>query len=104
MATEAQIAQLREMIAELEDVDPYSDETLGAQIDAATSMEALASSLWQAKAAQYAGLVNVSESGSSRALSDLHKNALAMARSYRDVDPAGATSQQGTRISKLRRS
>jgi hypothetical protein len=37
---------------------------------------------WRAKAAEYANLVDVSEGNSARAMSDLHKNALAMVEQY----------------------
>lgn len=37
---------------------------------------------WQIKAADYANLVDVAEGNSSRAMSDLHKNALAMVKYY----------------------
>lgn len=46
------------------------------------NLDRAAASIWRGKAAQYAELVNVSESGSSRSLGDLHKNALAMANMY----------------------
>ncbi len=39
---------------------------------------------WQVKAAEYANLVDVAEGNSSRAMSDLHKNALAMVKYYSD--------------------
>lgn len=38
--------------------------------------------IWREKAASYAELVDVSESGSSRKMSDLHKNAIEMAKQY----------------------
>ena len=41
--------------------------------------------LWTRYASSLTGLVDVSESGSSRKLSDLHKNALAMAKTYGDL-------------------
>lgn len=37
---------------------------------------------WRIKAANYANLVNVTEGNSMRAMSDLHKNALAMVNYY----------------------
>lgn len=42
----------------------------------------LVASIWRVKAARYAELVDVSEAGSSRKFSDLHKNALTMAAKY----------------------
>lgn len=51
---------------------------------------------WQIKAANYADLVDVAEGNSSRKMSDLHKNALAMVKYYRGDDTAsgvGTTSR-----------
>lgn len=45
---------------------------------------------WQIKAAHYADLVDVTEGNSSRAMSDLHKNALAMVKYYTGDDPTPA--------------
>lgn len=47
---------------------------------------------WRLKAAHFANLVNVTEGNSSRAMSDLHTNALAMAAHYQkasDGTPEG---------------
>jgi len=79
MATDADIAQLRSMIAEPINEEPYTDETLKQQIDGADSLPALAAQVWRSKAASLAHLVNISEGGSSRSMGDLYKNAIAMA-------------------------
>lgn len=42
-----------------------------------------AAQVWEIRAGKYHGLVDITESGSSRKMSDLHKNALAMAANYR---------------------
>lgn len=42
-----------------------------------------AAQVWEIRAAKYHGLVNMSESGSSRSLGDMHKNALGMAGYFR---------------------
>lgn len=104
MATADEIAAFRLLIDEQTDKLPYSDAVLGVRLDAAASPESLAAQIWREKAAGYAALVNVSESGSSRNLSDLHKNALAMAAELTKVDPAAtATTTRGTRMSRLTR-
>lgn len=54
--------------------------------DGSLNFNATAANIWNQKAAAYAGLVDVSESGSSRKFSDLYKNALAMAKKYEDED------------------
>jgi hypothetical protein len=56
--------------------------------DGSVNFNKSAASVWGSKAAEYAGLVNVSESGSSRSLGDLHKNALAMQKSFESKDAA----------------
>lgn len=44
--------------------------------------------VWEIKAGRYAELVDVTEAGSSRKLSDLSKNALAMSTKYRKISEA----------------
>lgn len=103
MATIAEIAQLRPLIND-PDAVAYSDEELSAAIDAAGGVDGAAADIWTQKAAAAATLVNVSESGSSRSLGDLQKNALAMAKQFRDkadeVTPGGAGSIRIRRISR----
>lgn len=81
------------------------DDMLGEIIDASTSTDPrvwIAES-WDAVAARYHALVNISESGSSRSMGDMHKNALSMAAAYRkqvadDVTVVVATGgRSGTR-------
>lgn len=105
MATSEAIAALRLLIAEPTD-EMYEDEMLGAALDLlGGSQEMAAASIWTQKAASYATLVDVSESGSSRKLSDLHKNALAMAGQFGSAAEAVANPVQvGTRVRRLTRS
>lgn len=83
MATSDEVLRLRRISAYTA-VDPYDDTQLSALIDA-SSIFRVAERLWNEKAASYASLVNVSESGSSRNLGDAHKNALAMAKYYKGL-------------------
>lgn len=103
MATADQIAAFRLLINTPLSEDPYTDEQLSARIDNAESVEALAAIVWREKAAAYSTMVNVSESGSSRSLSDLYKNALAMSKSFQDAQPGDSTSQVGVRMRRLTR-
>lgn len=106
MATAEEVAAFRLMIDEADDVMPYTDAILGERLDVALSSEALAAGIWREKAATYAGLVSVAESGSSRNLSDLHKNALQMAQHFAQVDPAApgtGAAVRGVRMSRLTR-
>lgn len=102
MATTAEIAALRALINEPTD-ENYTDEQLGAVIDSAGSVKAAGSEVWLAKAAKYSTLVNVSESGSSRALGDLHKNALAMAKQLGAEAEEDTVEATGIRIRRITR-
>lgn len=81
MADAADIARLRLMLGP----NVLDDTTLGEVIDVTASTDPLewAATAWEAVAGRYHSLVNISESGSSRQMGDMHKNALAMAASYR---------------------
>ena len=85
---EAIVANLRKKVAE-PTTDTYTDEQVLAAYTTAGSVAGAAAAIWQEKAAALAELVNTSESGSSRNLGDLYKNALAFAKFYKDqVDDA----------------
>ena len=85
MATLEEITELRRMIGEpLSDV-PWDDAAVSALIDASSSMNVAAMKAWEQKAAAYASLVDISESGSSRRLSQLQEQALRMVAYYRAI-------------------
>jgi hypothetical protein len=99
MATQDQIEALKLLLGGGGDIN---DEQLAYIIDYnLEDMDASAAYAWEIRAAKYHGLVNVSESGSSRSLGDMYKNAIAMAMFYRgkktdgvvdpDDPPAGRT-------------
>lgn len=81
MASDEMVQQLKMLLGGGSDI---SDTELGNIIDYnSEDLDASASYAWEQRAAKYHGLVNVSESGSSRSLGDLYKNAIAMAAYYR---------------------
>ena len=85
MATDAQIAALRLMVGEPDDVEPWTDAALSAIIDAAASMEAAALTVWEGKAANASSFVDITESGSSRRMSQIFDQATKMAAYYRGL-------------------
>jgi hypothetical protein len=91
MATIDEISALRRAIAEPTNAEPYTDAYLSALIDVEGSTDKAAASVWTAKAASAASLVDMSESGSSRRLSQLQSNYLAMAARFREGDTEPAT-------------
>lgn len=103
MATAEEIAAFRLLINQPNNVAPYTDAALSTRLDEATSEQALARSIWLELASSYASLVNVSESGSSRQMSDLHKNALAMAKAFGDADPTDPTTGENARGVRMRK-
>lgn len=105
MATPEQISALRLLIAEPENTAPFTDAALEAAIDAADGdLNIAAKAFWVSKAASYTKLVDVSEGGSSRKMSDLAKNALAMVAYFGAQIPDGNEPVgRATRIAKLRR-
>jgi hypothetical protein len=87
MATADEIAALRGLINEPdENCEGWEDDRLAELIDGSGSLNSVAHTIWLSKASSYSTLVDVSESGSSRKLGDLYKNALAMAKMFKDLD------------------
>jgi hypothetical protein len=79
MATANQILTLR-LMTDTESTDPpFDDAYMGGLIDEEGSVNLAAVTVWRIKAAQTAGFVDVTESGSSRKLSQLTDQALKMA-------------------------
>jgi hypothetical protein len=74
----------------------YPDSFLSVLIDQQGSVSAAAAAVWRYKAATMAAMVDTTESGSSRKLSDLHKNALEMAGSFDQVDVASRSARSFT--------
>ena|SRR5690242_1961129 len=83
MATSQDILRLRRL-ADYTETDPYDDPDLSVMIDQ-RGMNGAAFDLWSERAAQLASLVNTSESGSSRSAGDAYKNALAMAKHFKEL-------------------
>jgi hypothetical protein len=77
MADEATLARFRRMTALADDDLVYTDAVIDGMIED-LGFEAAASAVWQEKAAGVAGLVDTTESGSTRRLSQLHEQFLAM--------------------------
>lgn len=90
MAKVVEIAELRLAIGEEKDENPYTDRFLNDVIDGEGGVNAAAARIWGHKAASAAGLVDVTEGGSSRKLGDLYKNALAMQKTYENRAAADA--------------
>ena len=92
MATEAEIAYVRQLVHELDPDGEWPDTRIDAFIensrnaDGTANLRVAAADIWGVKASSYSTMVDISESGSSRKMSDLLKNALLLQKSLRDGD------------------
>lgn len=62
----------------------WDQDRVTALLDQGNSVNQLMARFWNAKAAESATMIDVSESGSSRSLSTIHENAVRMARYWDD--------------------
>jgi hypothetical protein len=85
MAELEDIARLRRLIGEPNSVEPWTDETLAGIIDDNDDLNSAALEVWEAKASSAASMVDTTESGSSRKMSQLHEQALKMIAYYRNL-------------------
>lgn len=83
MAEAADIALVREYVAEPDTNGAWTDARIEGFVDREVNLYYAAAEIWGVKAGQSVGLVNVAESGSSRSLSDLLKQAKEMEAYYR---------------------
>lgn len=84
LVTYADIESLRRLVGDIALDDQALAETIALSVDEDTSinLDRAAARVWREKAAEFSSLVDISESGSSRKMSDLYKSALAMASMY----------------------
>lgn len=88
MATDEQLSEVKALAALVAD-DGISDANLMQKIDAGGIASTVAW-IYNLRAAKYSRLVNVSESGSSRSLGDLYKNAMSLGKYWEGVAAAPA--------------
>lgn len=104
MATPTDIALLRQKIQESANEEPYTDDYLSALIDA-YGMDPAAGQIWEIKAAAVARLVDISEGGSSRKMSQVFSNYTALAAQYNGKgsveDPSGYTAPRARKITRV---
>lgn len=106
MASDAEVQQLRLLVAEPTNALPYTDAALSTAIDNAEGdLNLAAYNIWTQKAAAAADLVDVTEGGSSRKMGDLHEQALGMARHFGSQVSGGVEpdAPRYTRVRKLSR-
>lgn len=87
MVTETEIEEARRKTDGAAD---WEDDEIRRYLDAGKTIVDFARMWWEAKAASYSKLVNISESGSTRSNGDLYKNALTMAKHFETAEEAAA--------------
>lgn len=102
MATTDEIASLREKIDQPENVAPWTDERLAALIDG-VGLRAAAADIWETKAAKVAKLMDVSEGGSSRAMSKIYKQYLEFADRFKAEEETPASRVRSSRTRAITR-
>jgi len=88
------VLQLRRMIDE-PDATTYSDAELATRAAAGSNLYAAARDIWVEKAAGAAALVNISEGGSTRAMSQVYDHYKDMVNFYSELASAGSGSTTG---------
>lgn len=96
MATTSEIKELRGLVQEPNNAEPWTDDYLSGLIDR-YGIRASAQSIWTQKAAERVDLVNISEGGSSRSMSDAHKHALDMIGVFDEDDAVASRGKTTTR-------
>lgn len=105
-ATPGDIAEVRRATDEPTQQE-YSDDLIGIYVDA-YGVSGANAKIWREKAASYAADVDTTEAGASHKFSDLHKNALAMAKHWEAVAASETEEEVPTsgrlKIKKIERS
>lgn len=100
MLTAAELVLLRGMIDEPDETGGWTDERLNdlselfENPDGSPDLAAIAAAVWDAKAASYATLNDVTESGSSRRLSQTFDQAQKMALHFRNQSVAARAERE----------
>lgn len=89
MATEQDIQRVKDMT---EGGQGMTDSQIGQMLDSGLTIRQICHDYWTKKATTYSTMVNVSESGSSRNMGDLYKNALAIADRFAPLDTIASVS------------
>lgn len=97
-----QLEELRKMVDEEDDTAGWTDVALSVLFDSNNSdLRLTASRVWEAKAASYVSMVNTSESGSSRSMSQQFDHAITMAKTFGDSSSGTDTVVNAPRSTKI---
>jgi hypothetical protein len=104
MASPDDIDEVRFMLGPNAEAEGWTDEKIGDMLDAGSSPAQIAQQYWESQMASTATLVDVSESGSSRRMSQVSQNAANLANYWGHVAAQETTTaQQGAVSREIRR-
>jgi hypothetical protein len=106
MATAQEIEAAKDLLPPGAEDYGFDEDKIAELLDAGTTGNAFLVAYWDKVATDTADLVDMSESGSSRSLSQIHKNALSMAKTFRDLldkELNPAPTRSGIRSGVIRR-
>jgi len=106
-----QILQVQKLLGPDAESGGWTEVTINAALDAGRSANYIAAKWWAQRAAETAHLIDISESGTSRQLSAIHRNAKEMAAIYRALaaeeevtpDLPASTVRRGRRSVQIKR-
>jgi hypothetical protein len=101
MATADQIDQVRQNTNETDEASPWTDGAIDALIDSLGSVDLASGAIWRRKVAEYAELVDTSEAGASRKLSDLYDRAVKQA-AYWEGQPSVPSTETSVGRAKVK--
>lgn len=84
MATAADILVVKDNLPETAEAEGWNDTKIGTMVDALGTPSKAIRQYWSATSARTSAFVDISESGSSRSLSDVHKQAVEMLKYWDD--------------------
>lgn len=102
MASTEEVARLRLLTDEPLTTSSYNDSVLGSYADT-FGVHGAAAEVWRHKAAEWAKLVDTSESGAARSLSAMMDHALAMAKKYEALAGTSGAGTGRARVVKIER-
>lgn len=85
MATEREVQEVKDLLPKDAAASGWDEQRINADLDAGLSKNRIAFQFWGNRAANTFTLTAVSESGSSRTLSEIHRNAVAMRDTYQKL-------------------
>jgi hypothetical protein len=102
MAAAEEIAEVRGMLGPNSVAEGWTDERIGAELDAGDSPNTIARKYWESRMASTTNLADVSESGSSRRLQQIFSNNQSMAAYFRGREAAEDPENQPGNFSFVR--